>query len=344
MNSTDEVLAQVLLAGADNMPMSASGAVVLEQFRRREPLHAYLISGAKGLGKATFAKVLVCTLFCEAGAQGPCGICAGCKSVLNAQNPDVLTVEPEGSKQVGVERIREVISAISQHAFGTGYRVVVIEPVEKLTPQAQNCLLKSLEEPVSNVVFLLLAHELTAILGTIASRCARVKLAPWADEAMISALDAHGYGQAEIHGVLPVVSGNIGQALEMLAEQEESKDINVFLQKALDVRSDMDVVSLSTGLKENRENAERYVNAIEQAVHTALLVRTGQLDANALKDVPESWKALVPVVPVESFTKLMMAVFEARRLRLGQVNWQSNIDHLLIKILEERRKWQQLSA
>ena len=323
--------------------LSASGRVAFEQFRQREIVHAYLISGAKGLGKATFAKVLACALFCLEEKGNPCGVCTGCRSVLNDQNPDVLFIQPEGTRQIGVDKVREVINTISQHAFGTGHRVVIIEPVEKMTPQAQNCLLKSLEDPISNVVFLLLAHEVSALLGTIASRCARVKLTPWPDEAMRPVLAKHGYTTADIRRILPVASGNIGHALDMLQDQQGG-ETQAFLKKALSVKSDADVVSISTSLKEDRGGAERYLQALEQAIHQALLVRTGQLSEVALADFPHEWQKGALSAPVEGLTGLLKAVFEARKLRAGQVNWQSNIDHLMMKILEERRKWRRLLA
>ncbi len=336
----EETLANQLPLFTDYAQFSVANAIVLEQFRRRETVHAYLLSGAKGLGKATFAKVLACALFCTEKDK-PCGHCLGCQSVLRGQNPDVFWIEPEGGKQMGVERVRDVIETISQHAFGTGSRMVIIEPVEKLTPQAQNCLLKSLEEPVSDVVFLLLAHEMTALLGTIASRCARLKLTPWPDPALESTLKKLGYAPEEIQRVLPVASGNIGQAKALLSQTEDQNDTNLFLQKALGIATDADVVSISTGMKEDREGAERYLHVLEQAVHQALLVRTGQLDAAVLRDSPSAWQTAVPKAPPESLLRLMRAIFEARRRRNGQVNWQSTIDQLMMKILEERRKWQQ---
>lgn len=124
--------------------------------------------------------------------EKPCGVCEGCRRVWDGNEPDVISLFSDDGKQIGVDRVRDVIRAVGQHSFGTGYRVVLIEPVEKMTPQAQNCLLKSLEEPLARVVFLLMTHELTATLGTIASRCARIKMRPWPDELMTETLTRMG--------------------------------------------------------------------------------------------------------------------------------------------------------
>ena len=148
--------------------LSASCKTALHQFQTGEMVHAYLLTGARGLGKRTFARLLASALFCtsETGEK-PCGVCEGCRRVWDDNEPDVISLFADDGKQIGVDRVRDVIRAVGQHSFGTGYRVVLIEPVEKMTPQAQNCLLKSLEEPVARVVFLLMTHELTATLGTV---------------------------------------------------------------------------------------------------------------------------------------------------------------------------------
>lgn len=335
-----EETGQALPVWMDYGALSPSAGIALEQFRRREIVHAYLISGALGLGKATFARVLTSALFCVSEAK-PCGRCEGCGRVFSGTNPDVITLTPEGTKQIGVERVREVIETISRHAFGQGMRVVIVEPVEKMTAQAQNCLLKSLEEPVSNVVFLLLCHEMTALLGTIASRCARVKLTPWPDAVMERVLLERGYDKAQVEGVLPLASGNMGQAIRMLEGTDKDREIAALVFKSLNINSDADVVSISTEMKDDRDSAERYLSALEQALHQSLMLRTGQLSELSGTLHPAKWQRALKSATLSSLTGLLQAVMKTRRLRGSQVNWQSSIDQLMMKILEEKTKWHQ---
>ena len=318
-------------------------SVAFQQFRKQQPVHAYLITGARGLGKKTLAMVLASALFC-ASENKPCGHCEACRQFFDGNNPDLLTVFSEDGKQIGVDRVREVIQKTSQHAFGEGYRVVLIEPVEKMTLQAQNCLLKSLEEPVANVVFLLMTHELSATLGTIASRCVRVKLSPWQDDQLKATLMRKGIAAEKIASILPRCGGNIGMALDLLDESKQNSDSQQFVTDALSISSDASAVSLSTRMKESRDGADTYLTALEQAIHQALLVRTGQLSPTALNDYPSLWQKAACSAPVSDFNALLTAVFETRRRKAGQVNWQSNIDHLMMRLLEEHTKWQQLLA
>lgn len=322
--------------------LSAGAGVALRQFSQQQPVHAYLLTGARGLGKKTLAKVMASALFCTSENK-PCGHCEACRRVFDGNEPDVLEIYSDGGS-ISVEEVRELIRKVSQHSFGAGYRVVLIEPVEKMTPAAQNCLLKSLEEPVANVVYLLMTHELTATLGTIASRCLRIKMTPWPDDILRDTLIRLGHEETKIANVLPRCGGNIGTALEMLDESQLDSEAQAFAKEALSILTDAQAVSLSTRMKEGREGADAYLAAIEQAIHLALMVRTGQLSPEALVSWPPLWQKAAQQAPVSDLNALLTAVFDTRRRKAGQVNWQSNIDHLMMRLLEEHIKWQQSLA
>ena len=253
----------------------------------------------------------------------------------------MISLFADDGKQIGVDRVRDVIRAVGQHSFGTGYRVVLIEPVEKMTPQAQNCLLKSLEEPVARVVFLLMTHELTATLGTIASRCARIKMRPWPDELMTETLTRMGCDPARIPTAVGLAGGNIGMALEVLnGDGLEEKD-REFLTDALSLQSDADVLKVSTRLKDQRETADQYLILLENALHQAMLAKAGLLPEGALAQYPAAWRACLPQADEAGLNRMLDAVFLARKRRAGQVNWQSTVDQLMMTILEEQKTWRQ---
>ena len=330
--------AGLLPAFVDFAKLGTGYLLLTEQVAARHTVHAYLIAGPRGVGKATFARYLAAALHCQA-EHTPCGICDTCQRVFTHNEPDVLEVFSAEDKAISIDRIRETIAAISQHSFGNGPRVVLVEPMEKLTPAAQNCLLKSLEEPPANVIFFLLSHEPSSLLGTIASRCSIVKLTPWPDQVLQSTLLRLGFNPTHVQAVLPRVSGNIGHALSLLRNEGIENDLQALVHQALSAVNDAQVVTLSAGVKDNRDGAERVLSALEQALHQALLVRTGVLPAVSADDpLIVDWASNATAA---ALAELIQQIFNTRKLRQSQVNWQASFDRLLMKIVEARTKWQQ---
>lgn len=320
-------------------PALGGGYTLLWQLAQTGTMtHAILLAGPAGVGKATFARTIAAMRFCESSAA-PCGQCDSCRRVYSGNEPDLIEVFSQNSKPIPIDLIRDTIAQISRHSFGIGGRVVLIEPVEKLTPAAQNCLLKSLEEPPADVLFLLCAHEPSALLGTIASRCANIRLAPWADEKIESTLQAMGYTSEAIHAVLPQAGGVIGSAVAMLDDEAGQSELQSMIDRILSCNKDADAVSLSTALKDNRDGATQTLTALENAFHQALMAQTGLLGAQTIRSSAiRSW---CEHSSAQELTTLIQAVFDTRKRRQSQVNWQAGIDHLLITILEAKTRWQQ---
>lgn len=315
--------------------------VAMTQFSQGKPMHAYLLSGARGVGKRSLATRLLCALRCEAEPK-PCLACDACRRVLAQNDPDVSwLLSPE--KAIGVEQVRDTLERVGQHAFGGGTRAVVVEPAEAMTPQAQNALLKSLEEPPADVVFLLLSHEPSMLLPTIRSRCSQIKLTAWTDERLSRVLLERGYAEQRVRAAVAAAGGNIGQALALLEPSEQDAKAREWVQSALGIVSDADAVRLSTQLKDERDGAARFLLGLEQALRRVLLAATGCADPSALWDLPPVWKRAAQARDAAGVTRLVQAVFAARRARAGQVNWQSTVDRLMLRILEEVTKWRQLS-
>jgi len=330
--------AGVLPAFSAYRALGGGYALLWEQVQTGRTVHAYLLAGPKGVGKATFARTLAASLFCTDSPK-PCGRCDACRRVFTGNEPDVIEVFSDGDKVISIERVRSTIAQISQHSFGGGPRVVLVEPVEKLTPSAQNCLLKSLEDPPSNVIFFLLAHEPSALLGTVASRCLNVKLSPWPDRTLTQTLQAMGYGAQRVEALLPRAGGVIGNALSMLTDEASQGELLALVEQALGAQTDADVVTLSTALKDDRGGAERALAALEQALHQVLLMNAGLLPASSTQSLRlREW---AEKSDADTLSSLIRAVFETRKRRQSQVNWQAGIDHLLMMILEAKTRWQQ---
>lgn len=299
-------------------------------------VHAYLISGAAGVGKRTLAGLMARHLLCT-GDNPPCGECPACHQTAAGNHPDVLTVRPE--KSIQVDTIREVIRQTGEHTFAGGRRVVIIEQAEKMTPGAQNALLKTLEEPLPGTVFLLTSDAPSLLLPTIISRCRAVKLHPWPDEVVAEALRRRGVPEQRIQEAVYVSGGSIGRAADVAADegywQRRGEIMRDFF--AIDRRSD--ILRISNAWKDRRDQAEELLSDVEDMIRTLLLARLGQRDASAVSGYPQKWQRMAQEADVSAFAALLDAVGDCRRLRMNQVTWQAVVERLLLRLMEEKNKW-----
>ncbi|HEB70474.1 MAG TPA: DNA polymerase III subunit delta' [Desulfobulbus sp.] len=181
--------------------------------------HAYLFSGPDGIGKATVAREMAASLFCtEKDTPEPCGHCPGCRQYDSGNHPDFIHVQPDGVS-IKIDRIRALKKQLAFSPFAGGMRVILIEEAQTMRREAANSLLKLLEEPPPDNLFLLIASDAEPILPTIVSRCQVVAFAPLADDIAAEIIGMHAPeldGQTSL--MLAGLSGGCpGRALTMEA-------------------------------------------------------------------------------------------------------------------------------
>ncbi|WP_339674520.1 DNA polymerase III subunit delta' [uncultured Zhongshania sp.] len=140
--------------------------------------HALLLAGPDSIGKLRFAKALAGFLLCESPSQvGACGQCRSCHFQIDASNPDYREICPdEGKRQIGIDQVRDLQSFSAQHAHrDKGRKIVVIHPAEAMNVYTANALLKTLEEPNSGTILILISHTSSQLLPTIRSRCVQLR-------------------------------------------------------------------------------------------------------------------------------------------------------------------------
>src|SRR5687768_16904889 len=117
------------------------------QFHAEQLAHAYLFSGPEEVAKSHFAKAFIQLINCT-GAKKPCGECGSCQAIAKEAYPDFITVKAEpGKEEIEIKQIRDLQSFLSYKAYYGNYKAVIIEDAERMTFEAQNCFLKTLEEP-----------------------------------------------------------------------------------------------------------------------------------------------------------------------------------------------------
>ena len=138
---------------------------------------SYIIHGPCGMGKKTVLKYILSLIMCENNSS--CGVCPSCKSLEMKAHPDVVVLErPEGKASIGVDSVRSVLSEVYIKPVQASYKAVVVHEAHLLTTEAQNAMLKIIEEPPDKVVFFLLCDTVAPILQTVISRSVTVNLRP----------------------------------------------------------------------------------------------------------------------------------------------------------------------
>ena len=145
--------------------------------------HAYILNGPEASGKMMLAEAFAMALQCEGEGERPCLSCRSCRQAMDHNQPDIIYVSHEKPNTIGVDDIRtQVNNDIGIKPYSSRYKVYIIDEAQKMNQQAQNALLKTIEEPPAYGVIMLLTTNADAFLPTILSRCIRLDLKPVADD------------------------------------------------------------------------------------------------------------------------------------------------------------------
>jgi len=153
--------------------------------QKNKIMHAYIINEEKGMGAQELAKVWAAHLLCKNDLNECCKKCHSCIQMKADLHPDFIFISPYKKNSIGVDDIRESInSTLNIMPYMGGYKIYVIKDAHKMTVQAQNALLKTIEEPPEYVIIILLCTNMDMLLETIKSRCIKLRLLPQAEDAI----------------------------------------------------------------------------------------------------------------------------------------------------------------
>ena len=177
-----------------------------------------IFGGPEGIGKRRAAVALAQLLNCASPSpleEDACGVCRSCSRIARGIHPDVFTVEPGETGAIKIEQVRGAIERSAYRPFEGKRRVVIVDEADAMAGEAQNALLKTLEEPPASSAFILVTSRPDMLLPTVRSRCQHLRFGHLAPAEVADVLERdHGYSAADAHAAAAASEGSIGRALE----------------------------------------------------------------------------------------------------------------------------------
>ncbi len=301
--------------------------------------HAYIINGERFAGKEFIAKIFAMALQCEKGGTEPCGECHSCKQALSDNHPDIIRVTQEKPNSIGVDDIRTQINGdIAIKPYSGPRKIYIVNEAEKMTVQAQNALLKTLEEPPSYAVIILLTTNVNAMLQTILSRCVVLNMKPVPGELiknyLMKEMQIPDY-KAEV--CVAFARGNVGKARQ-LAMSEDFDKVKEEALSLLKYIQEMDVNEMVAAIKKINEykmDVNDYLDILSIWYRDVLLFKATN-DANHLvfREEIQNIKKVAGRTSYEGIEKVIKALEKAKKRLEANVNFDLTMELLLLDMKE----------
>ena len=301
--------------------------------------HAYILNGERGSGKKMLANLFAMTLLCETGDNEPCGKCHSCKQAESGNHPDIIRVTHEKPNSISVDDIRtQVNNTVDINPYQGPYKVYIIPQADMMTSQAQNAILKTIEEPPSYAVFLLLTENAETLLPTINSRCVMLKLRNIKDtlikKYLMENLEIPDY-KADM--CTAFAQGNMGRAI-MLANSDHFNEIREEAVQLLKHISEMELNEIVAAVKNisvYKLEITDYLDIIMIWYRDVLLYKaTKEIDKVVFKDQLQSIKEQARKSSYEGIELILESLEKAKARLKANVNFDLVMELLFLTIKE----------
>lgn len=302
--------------------------------------HAYILNGPEGAGKRMIAEAFARALQCENHDTEGCGKCRSCHQAENRNHPDIIYVNHEKPNTISVADIREQINGtidIKPYNTTSQYKVYIVDEAEKMNEQAQNALLKTIEEPPAYAVILLLTTNADAFLQTIRSRCVTLELKAVADEKIHNML-MRNYQVVDYKADVCVAfaQGNVGKAILLAGSQtfNELKDQTIRLVRKL---RDTEVADIMSEVKtiEEFEQIDDFFDLLLLWYRDVLIYKASGSDAKLIyKDQANEIARQAEDCFFDGLNRILDGISQARRRLHFNVNQDMTLELLFLLIKE----------
>ena len=300
--------------------------------------HAYIFHGEEGMGKKTLALAFAKTLQCMERKYYPCNACKSCKQSDSSNHPDILWITHEKAS-IGVDDIRTQVNAdIQVKPYQGPYKIYIIDDADKMTENAQNALLKTIEEPPEYAIIILLACSIQSLLPTILSRCVVLDFKP-IDKQLVK---EYLMGKLQIPDYVAEIAadfsgGNVGKAIKYASSDDfESKKEDIFhILRYIDEMELHEIISGIKTITENKSSINDYIDLMMLWFRDVLMLKATN-DPNLLlfKDEFQVIKKQTKIRSYDQIENIIKSMEEAKAKLKANVNLDITIELMLLSIKE----------
>ena len=305
-----------------------------ETIKKDNVAHAYIFEGPDGIGRRETALSFTAMLMCES-ELAPCGTCKSCQLLAEGSHPDFLEIYSQ-EKSISVDEVRNILKGLVIRPLYSRYKVIIINDADSMTVQAQNALLKSLEEPPPYVIFILTVESAAAVTPTVKSRCQRVLFDKLGSEEIYGILEGkHGPRKPEWDFIVSYSDGVVGTALELVEAPGFMELRNEVLHAVNDLlKVNSDVFKIYDLFEKNNDRVD-FILRIMLMYFRDILIYNQTSNYNILINSDKKDMIIGNAdLKLSSLFKCINAVWSAKRGLEYNANFQLAIEVMLMKIKE----------
>ena len=236
---------------------------LINSVKENKVSHSYMFVGIDGIGKKIIAKQFAKKILCTNNIQEKCDECKSCIEFDSDNHPDFLYIEPDGNS-IKIEQIRYLQKKIQEKPIISNKKVYIINDANKMTIEAQNCILKTLEEPPEYSTIILIGNNESAFLNTIKSRCMIITFRPIEDQLVKEYLEKNYQMMNITSNMLEAFQGSIGKAIILKDKIDEYQQIEKIIEE-LDKKNIIDIISESELMYKDKDEIMdilEYINIV----------------------------------------------------------------------------------
>ena len=309
--------------------------ILQDEIEKDRISHAYLFSAKKGSGKSKLAFEFAKASFCEESQLDSCGSCINCRKMDHQNHPDFKIISVlEGKSAISIDQIRELKKEIAYKPYDSDHKIYIIESAEKMTKEAANSLLKTLEEPPSFATIILLVEDSGRLLPTLVSRCQQIKLRNVSKKKIKELLLAEGLENKEAEILSSTAAGSPGKALEILEIDNyfaERQKIYDFL-KDINSKNTIEIFKITEKLTSLLKADFPCFDLLSDWYRDIMMIKQDYLDAVINKDYFEELKELAAELSLQKLIKNLELIAQSEEYIERNIREELSLEVLFFKL------------